>query len=239
MKLPPKVARSHERLKAAVLEAVDEKGWRTNFQSSAADCQPITNCVAQAKKAGADYVLAITGESNQALGYDISLELFSTKSGHRQSATSLCDYCEFERLVQNVAHSAVDLLQKADAETISLKKEIQQNKPESELRHTPSLIETPKTDGSASDLPWVTIGVGAVVFGYGAWALSKDGDSKDCSQASGVKNCETYSSKTLGYTMVSLGAAAAIGGVAWKIWGTNSSSTVSLTPNKIAFTTRY
>jgi hypothetical protein len=84
------------------------------------------------------------------------------------------------------------------------------------------------------------IGVGVLAAGYGAWSLSKDGQSNgDPSPGAPTFTQSTYSTKAQGWGCLVGGGAVAIAGAIWVFTMPSHTTTISAFPNHVAIGMRF
>jgi hypothetical protein len=246
VKMPTKVPRIHERLRAILQDAIKASGWTFVAATPGAECGASAECLPKvAKQTATNYVLRLTGNQNQDDGYDITLELFQSSTSHVERSMTYCDYCDVDRMGGTVSRLVVGMLAHAFQEDASAKvvqKQPEQSPPLVSPAPADNLVSPPTAPQprSVSWVPWTLIGAGAVAIGYGGWGLYKDGKtSESCYIGQSTEKCGSYSSHALGVVSVVGGSLLAVAGVIWEITTPTHTTTVSASPTHLAFGVRF
>lgn len=252
VKFPAKAKQAHERLRATLEESMAAKNWYLVQMRPIADCGSTTECLGKvATDNGTKYVLRLSGNRTQDDGYDITLELYQVATAHIQRSGAYCDYCDLPRINEVTSHSVMAMLSNALKEEADLKAAKQAALAPAPLPlpavapspTAPPNITTPPVVPAAKSMswvPWVFVGVGAVVLGYGASAIHENGKSTGtCSPMHVPATCDHYSSQTLGIATAVGGALVAATGFVWLALTPSRSTTVSLSPSHVTLNLRF
>jgi hypothetical protein len=252
VKLPPKIPKAHERMRAGIMDALSTKGWIVVQVVDASECEKPEECLPRlAKQTGTNFVLRLSGNRTQDDGYEISLELFQSATTRIKQSEAFCDYCDIQRMTEVTGRSAVGMLNNAlkeEAEAKTRQKQLANFSSEpppvdpSPIPALPNNIATPTTTppSSVSWMPWAMIGTGILAFGYGSWMLYEDEKlSGNCTPSRDNVICHRNSSRFLGVTGLVGGGLLSLTGAIWLITTPSRSTAVLATPNHVALRVRF
>jgi hypothetical protein len=248
VKFPAKATQAHDRLLAALEDALKPKDWSlAGNDRRIPDCGGSPACMAKvAADTSTGYVLRISGQKIRDIGYDVSLELFTTAAGYSRNSHVACDICDPDRMSEIAAQSAVELLNDVLKEEASLRARAKQpsvaatpsvSQPPADITTPPPIPPEPST---SRWVPWTFVGVGLAAVGYGIVALIEDGKGTGPYSASPAYEVrDRYSSKTIGIISTTAGGLLAIGGGFWLYKTYSSSASVAVSPSHIALNVRF
>jgi hypothetical protein len=246
VKFPPKATQAHDQLRSSLEEALSPKNWfLAHTNRPIADCGGTTDCMAKvATDTNTQYVLRISGQKTRDLGYDVTLDLFTTATGSVRSSHVTCDLCDPGRLSEIASQSTAELLTIALREEANMREKAKRTAlPPAEP--PPATVVTPPSPAAPPPatinwMPWALAGVGAVVAGYGIWALYEDGKPTGAySPSPAYETRNRYSSQTLGIVTATGGGLLVLGGAIWGISTMSRSTTVSVSLNHVALNVRF
>jgi hypothetical protein len=254
VKFPPKAsAQAHLRLRAAMEEALTSKNWfLAPTNQPIADCGDTSECMGKiATDTTTQYVLRVSGKKTRDLGYDITLDLFTTATGYTRSSHAACDFCDPATMSKIASDTAVEMLTSVLKEEASKEEASQREKamratapvpPIAAQAPAPALqpaIEAPPPEPQTASrlwIPWTMVGVGALGLAYGGWAMIENGKTSGASHrgSSTQYGFDTYSSKPLGIGALAVGGALFVAGGIWI-----GSALLTASPNHVALSLRF
>lgn len=245
--LPARVPRAHERMRAKLESALSAEGWAVVQALPHTACSHSADCLPKvAKQAGSSYALRLSGEGNSENGYNVTLDLFSTADNQVRTNAAYCDLCNVDSLAEIVKRMGMEMF--TTAEKAATKPRLNRTAlspapAPTPAKPTPNLVAQPmpkQESGSATWVPWTLVGAGAVVTGYGLWALHKDGSaSGSCSPTHDPTTCDRYSARGLGLGTAIGGGVVLLTGAIWGIISLTSSTSVSASPKHVAINVRF
>ena len=256
VKFPPKAsAQAHLRLRAAMEEALTPKNWfLAPTNQPIADCGDTSECMGKiATDTRTQYVLRVSGQKTRALGYDITLNLFTTTTGYTRSSHAACDFCDPATMSKIASDTAVEMLTSVLKEETSKEEASQREKAIRATAPVPQIavqtpapapqpaIQVPPPEPQTPSrlwIPWTLVGVGAAGLIYGGMAMVESGKSSGSfySGSSTTYGHDTYSSKTRGISALAVGGALFATGA---IWIGSSLVSASASPNHVAISLRF
>ena len=250
VKFPPKTTQAHDRLRAALEDALAPTGWSlAQTGRPVADCGGSMGCMTKvAKDIGTNYVLRLSGTRTQDDGYDLTLELYQSATSRIQKSGAYCDYCDVQRITEVVSRSVVEILAGALKEESDMRDKAKQSAqllppPLAAPAQPPATLVTPPKIAEperSSWMPWGVLAVGVLAMGYGEWMLHEDGQlSGSCSPNQSNVMCHRNSSKAIGIVGLVGGGVLATAAVLWVITTPSHSTTVSASPNHVALNVRF
>jgi hypothetical protein len=213
VELPPNLADVTGKLGDGLAAAVTQRGYELapTPTSRCAD----HDCLRALASTGVTDVLVATGGRNEALGYGVSLRLWSTATEREDRAAAECNACSAAQMVDNVVKAAGVLLDRIPALHVS---QAPVAAPASSpavptLDWPPPAVPTQTGGRSAARLAvgLSLIGLGVGTAAVGIWNLASNGDPTGC--ADGVCS-QAYRTGTLGTVLTAGGAVLASAGVA-------------------------
>lgn len=183
-------------------------------------------------------VLVVAGEYSN-FQWTLSLEHRNAAGARVDLQNKDCEYCRLPSILE-WTHAAVrQTVETARAQAAAALRDAQPSTPPPTQPAPPLTVSTP-APRSFFWPPWAVVGAGAVVMGFGAWALYKnDQDTGSCApNPVGQKACNRYDSTTYGVVGLAGGGALALGGILWAILAPSSPS-VSVSLNHVAFSVRF
>jgi hypothetical protein len=252
VKFPPKAKQAHEHLRAAMEEALARKNWfLVQTDRPIEDCGDSPECLASvAKSTATQYVLRISGQKTRDVGYDVTLDVFTTAAGYSRSSHATCDMCDPASMSEIASGSAVELLTSVLKEEANLREKAKRATVRPPIAaQVPSppppaaLVMPPPVPvaepASRSWIPWTLIGVGAVAVVYGGWAIHEDGQTGSCSPTAPGLACDRTSSNTRGIVSLVGGGLMAAAGVIWILATPTHTTTLTASPNHVALNVRF
>jgi len=261
VKFPPKATQAHLRLRAFVEEALPSKSlFLVQTRRPIPDCGDSPSGMAKvAADHNAQYVMRIAGQKSHEYGYDIVLGVYSTTLASVRTSLATCDICDPGRMAEVASKAAAELLSSVLREEVSLKEA-----PKAPLAAPPPValpppppVAPPSTAPAPPApiayvapppvvetarhrwIPWTAIGVGALAAGFGIYALSQDGSVASYKATPAGETRERYSSMGLGVACTAVGGLLLVGGAIWVIATPARSTTLSLSPTRIALNVRF
>jgi|GEM_PF-6555711 hypothetical protein len=200
-----------------------------------------------AAAANATDLLIVSG-GHEEFGWRLSLEHRNAAGGIVERPSQVCHFCQVPAMAEWAQAAVKGTVNTARAERLAAIPAPKPAPPQPTTTAPAAAVSKPplttSTPASRSFrwVPWAVGATGALVLGYGAWALHKDGEKTgSCGLSSaGQKSCDEYDWKARGLGGVIGGGALLVTGVIWVLLTSfDSPPPVSVSATDVTLTVRF